>query len=138
MKRLLLLLAACSSSSTTQPAPTPPATPVASGSAAAASVKKGTVNERTFHSAALGVDKTYLVYLPEGYATSGKRYPVLYYLHGLGGDARSWFKGGHLAAAADQHGLQALVVTPAGDDGFYTAAVTPVDYDACMKDGTGQ
>jgi S-formylglutathione hydrolase FrmB len=26
---------------------------------------------------------------------------------------------------------------PDGDDGFYTDAVAPVDYDACMKDGTG-
>ena len=28
----------------------------------------------------------YTVYLPPGYATSGKRYPVLYFLHGLGGN----------------------------------------------------
>ena len=140
MKRLLLLVSlfgACSSSSTTQPAPTPPAAPVASGSAAPTPAKKGTVSERTFHSAALGVDKTYLVYLPEGYASSQKRYPVFYYLHGLGGDERSWFKGGHLDDAADQLDLQAIIVTPDGDDGFYTDAVTPVDYDACMKDGTG-
>ncbi|MBV8758533.1 MAG: esterase family protein [Deltaproteobacteria bacterium] len=139
MKRLLLLLAACSSS-TTPPASTPPATPAApTGSAAAAApaAKKGTVTERTFHSAALGVDKTYLVYLPEGYATSQKRYPVLYYLHGLGGDETAWFRKGHLDDAADQLGLQAIIVTPDGDDGFYTDAVTPVDYDACMKDGTG-
>lgn len=146
MKRLLLvvslsLVAACSSSSTTPPAPTPPAAPMPTGSAATATAtataKKGTVSERTFHSAALGVDKTYLVYLPQGYASSGKRYPVFYYLHGLTGDERSWFKGAHLDDVADQLGLQAIVITPDGDDGFYTDAVTPVDYDACMKDGTG-
>ena len=137
MKRLLVLLAACSSSSTTQPAPTPPAAPTGSAAVVAPPAHKGTVSERTFHSAALGVDKTYLVYLPEGYATSHKRYPVFYYLHGLSGDERSWFKGGHLPDVADQLGLEAIVVTPDGDDGFYTDAVTPVDYDACMKDGTG-
>ncbi|HSN30805.1 MAG TPA: alpha/beta hydrolase family protein [Kofleriaceae bacterium] len=147
MKRLLILLAACSlaacsSSSTTPPASkpaptTPSATTAAPGSAATAPAHEGTVSERTFHSAALGVDKTYLVYLPEGYASSQKRYPVFYYLHGLTGDERSWIKGGHLDAAADQLGLEAIVVTPDGDDGFYTDSVTPVDYDACMKDGTG-
>ena len=26
---------------------------------------------------------------------------------------------------------------PDGDDGFYTDSPTPIDYDACMKDGTG-
>jgi S-formylglutathione hydrolase FrmB len=139
MKRLLILVSlvgACSSSSAKQPAP-PPVAPTSTGSAAAAPVEKGTVSERTFHSAALGVDKTYLVYLPAGYASSTKRYPVFYYLHGLSGNERNWLKGGHMDQAADQLGLQAIVVMPDGDDGFYVDAVTPVDYDACMKDGTG-
>ena len=138
MKRLLVLLAACSSSSPTQPAKAPPAAPAPAPAGSAAPVaKKGTVSERTFHSAALGVDKTYLVYLPEGYATSQKRYPVFYYLHGLGGDETAWIRKGHLDEAADQLGVQAIIVTPDGDDGFYTDSTAPVDYDACMKDGTG-
>jgi S-formylglutathione hydrolase len=131
MKRLLVLLAACSSSSTQPPAPKPAPT------APTAPVQHGTVTTRTFHSAALGVDKTYYVYLPAGYDSSQARYPVFYYLHGLTGDEHSWFKGGHLADAADALGLQAIVITPDGDDGFYTDAVGKVDYDACMKDGTG-
>lgn len=139
MKRLLILLAACSSS-TTPPAPKPATTTSAAPAAQPAAPEpahKGTVSERTFHSAALGVDKTYLVYLPEDYASSQKRYPVFYYLHGLGGDETAWFRIGHLDKAADQLGIEAIVVTPDADDGFYTDAVTPVDYDACMKDGTG-
>ena len=132
MKRLVLLaLAACSSSSTQPPAPKPATTTTT------APVHKGTVTTRTFHSAALGVDKTYYVYLPSGYDAGTTRYPVFYYLHGLTGDEHSWIKGGHLDDAADQLGLSAIVVMPDGDDGFYTDAVTPVDYDACMKDGTG-
>ena len=136
MKRLLLVVAvavaACSSSSTQPPAPKP-----AAAATPAAPVHKGTVTTRTFHSAALGVDKTYYVYLPAGYEASQTRYPVFYYLHGLTGDERNWIKGGHLDDAADQLGLAAIVVMPDGDDGFYSDAVTPVDYDACMKDGTG-
>ena len=33
--------------------------------------------------------------------------------------------------------LDAIVVMPDGDDGFYVDSVAPIDYDACMKDGTG-
>jgi len=131
---LLVAVVACSSSSTQPPAPTPP-TPVAAP--AAAPVHRGTVTTRTFHSAALGVDKTYYVYLPAGYDAGTTHYPVFYYLHGLTGDEHSWVKGGHLDEVADQLGLAAIVVMPDGDDGFYADAVTPVDYDACMKDGTG-
>jgi S-formylglutathione hydrolase FrmB len=137
MKRIALaVLAACSSSSQ-PPAPKPAAPATPSAPAAPAPAAHGTVTTRTFHSDALGVDKQYDVYLPAEYDTSQTRYPVFYYLHGLTGDEHSWFKGGHLADAADALGLQAIVVTPDGDDGFYTDAVSKVDYDACMKDGTG-
>ena len=45
----------------------------------------GTVTVRTFHSQALGEDRSVLVYLPEDYLTSGLDYPVIYYLHGVTG-----------------------------------------------------
>ena len=42
-------------------------------------------------SAILGTDKTYSVYLPEGYDTDpGRSYPVLYLLHGAGGFYGTW------------------------------------------------
>ncbi len=132
---IALALAACGTGGNTSapsaPAPAPAAAP------APKPATKGTVVTRTFHSDALGVDKDYVVYLPAGYDTSGKRYPVFYYLHGLGGNETNWVKSGHLDEAADQLGLQAIVVMPDGDDGFYSDAVTDPDYDACMKDGTG-
>lgn len=134
MKRIAVVVLAACSSSGQPPAPKPTTAP---GSAAAAATAHGTVTTRTFHSAALGVDKQYDVYLPAGYDTSQTHYPVFYYLHGLTGDEHSWFKGGHLADAADALGLQAIVVTPDGDDGFYSDAVGTVDYDKCMADGTG-
>ena len=44
---------------------------------------------RTFWSKSAGAEVSYLLYLPPGYETSaGRRYPVLYWLHGLGGDQR--------------------------------------------------
>ena len=41
------------------------------------------------------------VYLPPGYATSGLRYPVLYLLHGGGGDQGDWVTQGDVQAIAD-------------------------------------
>jgi S-formylglutathione hydrolase FrmB len=129
---LALALAACShgdpptaSSPVTTAPPAPPA-PAA----------RGKVSTEHFHSDALGVDKDYVVYVPAGY-DSGKHYPVFYYLNGLGGNETNWVKHGHLDAAADQLGLEAIVVMPDGDDAFYADGVAPVDYDACIKDGTG-
>ncbi|MEO8552135.1 MAG: alpha/beta hydrolase family protein [Kofleriaceae bacterium] len=132
MKKILVtvFLAACGGNQ--EPAATPTPAP-----APAPATAKGTVEERTFHSDALGVDKTYVVYLPAGYATSQTKYPVFYYLHGLTGEEHSWIKGGHIDQAADQLGLQAILVMPDGDDGFYFDSAKKIDYDACLKDGTG-
>jgi S-formylglutathione hydrolase FrmB len=54
------------------------------------------------------------VVLPRGYATSGRRYPVLYLLHGAQGDEDSWIEYGGLLAdsAARPAGEQAIVVMP--------------------------
>ena len=52
----------------------PPATSVAN------------VTHRTFRSHAIGTDVGYSIYLPPGYEQGTQRYPVLYYLHGAGGN----------------------------------------------------
>ena len=128
---LVLAVVACSKT-----APPPPSAPAPTGSAAPAA--KGRVVTRQFQSAALGVTKDYLVYLPAGYDEApGRRWPVFYYLHGLTGDETSWVRGGHLDEAADRLGLAAIVVMPDGDDGFYADSARAIDYDACMRDGTG-
>ena len=96
------------------------------------------VDEVRFDSAALGVSKRYFAYLPASYdKRRDARFPVFFYLHGLTGDEMSWLKGGHLDAAADKLGLEAIVIMPDGDDGWYSDSDSPVDYDKCMKDGTG-
>ncbi len=44
---------------------------------------------RTFFSRTIGAEASYLIYLPPDYEQSGRRrYPVVYWLHGLGGDQR--------------------------------------------------
>ncbi len=48
------------------------------------------VERFTLKSAILGVEKTYSVYLPDGYDKSDEKYPVLYLLHGAWGTDRSW------------------------------------------------
>jgi hypothetical protein len=52
------------------------------------------------------------VYLPDGYEASGRRYPVIYYLHNVFEDQR---------AAFDQHGLQGLL-----DRAIKAGAIPPV------------
>jgi enterochelin esterase-like enzyme len=55
----------------------------------------GEVYTETFRSQAIGRDYKYTVYVPDAYKTDTKRYPVLYLLHGAGGDENEWlFKGG--------------------------------------------
>ncbi len=90
------------------------------------------------HSEALGVDKTFLVYIPAGYDDAPtRRWPVFYYLHGLTSPETEWIQLGKLDAAADALHLGAIVVMPDGDDGFYIDSATPIDYAACERDGAG-
>jgi len=98
----------------------------------------GRVETRTFATAALGVDKDYLVYLPAGYdAAPDRRWPVFYYLNGLSGNETNWVELGGMTEAADGLALQAIVVMPDGDNEFYADAVTDYDYDKCLANGAG-
>lgn len=74
------------------------------------------VLERSFHSTALGASEGYAVYLPSGYATSGRRYPVIYALHGLPSDAAGYRDVPIAAwgAIAEAAGRPAIVVAPQG------------------------
>jgi enterochelin esterase-like enzyme len=57
-------------------------------------------NEGLF-SKALGRRMPYLVYLPDAYMRGRDLYPVLYLLHGAGGDERTWANKGHIKEQAD-------------------------------------
>lgn len=92
----------------------------------------GKIEEHTFLSRALGVEKRYQVYVPHPYGASERPYPVIVLLHGLGGNESDWVRGGDLSKVADGIGLRALVVTPDGDAGFYVDGVGKPDYEACL------
>jgi enterochelin esterase-like enzyme len=53
-------------------------------------------------SAVLGRDVPYAVYLPPDYATSARRYPVVYLLHGYTDNESGWIQFGEVNLAADR------------------------------------
>ena len=56
----------------------------------------------TMKSEILGGDRKYAVYLPPGYDTSARSYPVLYLLHGGGDDQTGWVQFGEVQLIAAQ------------------------------------
>ncbi len=50
----------------------------------------------------LGMDRKYAIYLPPGYETSERSYPVLYLLHGSGDDQTGWVQFGEILRIADE------------------------------------
>ncbi|MCQ2141071.1 MAG: esterase [Bacteroidales bacterium] len=50
----------------------------------------GTLARRWYNSPTLGADRRISIYTPAGYETSKAKYPVLYLLHGSGGDEDAW------------------------------------------------
>ena len=78
----------------------------------------------TFWSPALAREMPYEVYLPQGYDSgTTARYPVLYMLHGLGGNQTDWEKDGLFSTAtrliASGEIPPMIIVTPAGDSGYW-------------------
>lgn len=64
-------------------------------------VPHGTVSKVWYNSPTLGMDRRLTVYTPAGYETSGKRYPVFYLLHGMGGDENAWTELGRASQILD-------------------------------------
>ena len=83
--------------------------------------KHGTVSHPWYHSEILGMDRRLTVYTPYGYeANPKKKYPVLYLLHGAGGDEEAWTSMGRTAQILDnliEKGLAEpmIVVMPNGN-----------------------
>ena len=53
-------------------------------------VPHGTLSKVWYPSPTLGMDRRMSVYTPAGYEKGKGRYPVLYLLHGMGGDEDCW------------------------------------------------
>lgn len=56
-------------------------------------IAHGKIDTITYISKTVGTKRRALIYTPPGY-TKGKKYPVLYLLHGIGGDEKEWLNGG--------------------------------------------
>jgi enterochelin esterase-like enzyme len=56
-------------------------------------ISRGNLDLIEYHSTTVGVDRHMLVYTPPGYSTH-RKYPVLYLLHGIGGDEHEWQSNG--------------------------------------------
>ena len=70
--------------------------------------------DTSFASRALGGTLHFEVYLPAGYDSSGFRYPVLYFLHGLPASTGSYRGLRFVERALDEVGLPAILVVPQG------------------------
>ncbi|MEY2878856.1 MAG: Endo,4-beta-xylanase precursor, partial [Verrucomicrobiota bacterium] len=81
------------------------------------------VTHHTFRSAALGRDVGYCIYLPPGYAAdTARRYPVIYNLHGAGGNELHSFtdaKALHDGIVAGRWPAMILVLPNGGSHTFY-------------------
>ena len=88
------------------------------GVTAALGVRSATRRAQTedvaFHSAALDSEYHFLIWLPPGYATSGRHYPVIYFLHGLPSGPSAYQSLGWVQAALAATGRQAILVVPQG------------------------
>ncbi|RRN62988.1 alpha/beta hydrolase family protein [Caulobacter sp. 602-1] len=76
-------------------------------------VRDLTLASKAFDGAKIGLggERRVKVYLPDGYETSGRRYPVVYYLHNLFEDERTAFDRDGLGRLLDQ-AIAAQVVPP--------------------------
>ena len=83
--------------------------------------QRGTVSHPWYDSQILGINRRLTVYTPYGYESNPKaKYPVLYLLHGAGGDEEAWSSMGRTAQILDnliEKGLAKpmIVVMPNGN-----------------------
>ncbi|XWW47435.1 esterase [Fibrella sp. USSR17] len=113
MKRLLLLATAiCVLSGTSHAQPADKEMPkgfdqVRSG------IAMGKLDSISYPSKTVGTNRKALVYTPPGFNKKTK-YPVLYLLHGIGGDEKEWLKGGNPQVILDNlyadNKLQPMIV----------------------------
>lgn len=82
--------------------------------------ERGNLHQVWYDSPTLGLNRRLFVYTPYGYETSNQKYPVLYLLHGAGGDEDAWSTMGRTRQIMDnliEKGLAKpmLVVMPNGN-----------------------
>jgi enterochelin esterase-like enzyme len=82
-----------------------------------------TVVQQPMYASTLGQSTSYSVFLPADYTQSSRRYPVVYMLHGVAGDASEWQSIGLLEAAdrmiGDGEIEPMLIVLPNGGANYW-------------------
>ncbi len=77
------------------------------------SIATGKIDTVTYPSTTVGTIRKALIYTPPGYSKK-KKYPVLYLLHGIGGDEKEWLKGGNTQVVLDnlyaENNLEPMIV----------------------------
>src|ERR1043166_8904650 len=81
-------------------------------------IDRGNLETVEYESKTVGVKRKAQVYTPPGYSKD-KTYPVLYLLHGIGGDEKEWTRGGVANVVldnlyADKKAVPMIVVLPNG------------------------
>jgi predicted peptidase len=81
-------------------------------------IAHGKIETVEYDSQSVGNKRKALVYTPPGYSTE-THYPVLYLLHGIGGDEEEWHRGGHPEIIldnliAEHKALLMIIVMPNG------------------------
>ena len=81
-------------------------------------IAHGKIDTVEYDSKSVGNKRKALVYTPPGYSADTK-YPVLYLLHGIGGDEEEWRRGGHPEIIldnliADKKAVPMIIVMPNG------------------------
>lgn len=84
------------------------------------SVPHGSVTRRWYNSPGNNMMRRITIYTPPGYENSTEKYPVLYLLHGMGGDEEAWIALGRTAQILDNLIAQGkakpmIVVMPNGN-----------------------
>ena len=92
-------------------------------------VPHGTLSEVWYDSPTIGFSRRLSVYTPAGYESSKEKYPVLYLLHGMGGDEVAWVELGRATQILDNLIAQGkakpmIVVMPNGNASEHAAPGT--------------
>lgn len=89
-------------------------------------VAHGTVTRRWYDSPTLNMTRRVTIYTPPGYETSKENYPVLYLLHGAGGDEEAWIALGRTSQILDnliaQKKAKPMIVVMTNGNANQTAA----------------